>query len=548
MSAAQDFQKAAQAWLDSTNGATLPVEVIGRHPALGLLLAYVEEEMGLAPEDADDLACALLRQVTQADDGALLWRHCDAEEAAADYAEWRDTRTSLAESGIGQPPEGHDERHAFELALLLLDEHDKTLAEVRSIVRASAIEDAKFTGEEPPMPTNVVPFRPAPPTDEEQAAWDAQRQRSEKRRQAREEDAQAPSKPKPKLKKHEEWLDSLLADDDAELERIAAMPMLVSGLIPSESYGYFFGASGVGKSFVVLNLAHAIATGRPWLGDDDFTVEQPGLVVYVAAEGANGVRVRKRAIEQESGIEAPLLRILPAAPMMDTNDGYLLAETLKELERRLGESVRMVVLDTLSQSMEGDQNAAEATGAFVRGCSEVQANGAAVVVVHHSGLSDENRMRGSTNLKAAGDFEFCVKGSTEGTISIHQTKAKDLEPLGGALVLKARKVELAAPRRPNGQPLTSLVIESASLADQLNAEAQLTPNERTLLEVIQTLADESGTSVVGKEDARDGYCDARPEVSRPSARQAFNRALKSLCDRQLVHAEDDEIELSGMEV
>lgn len=529
MSAAQSFQQAAQAWLDSTNGATLPVEVIDRHPALEPLLVYAEEEMGLAPEEADDLACTFLRQVTLADDGALLWRHGGLEDARQELEEDAEFLTAGS-------------RHVFELALLLLDDHDQTLAEVRDMVRESAIEDAKFTGEEPPPPSNVVPFRPAPPTDEEQAAWDDQHQRSMARRLARQEAAQEPAKSKPKPR-HQQWLDSLLADDDAELERIAAMPMLVNGLIPSESYGYFFGASGVGKSFVVLNLAHAVATGRPWLGDDAFAVEQPGLVVYVAAEGANGVRIRKRAVEQESGIEAPLLRILPAAPMMDGPDGHLLAETLKELERRLGEKVRMVVLDTLSQAMEGDQNAAEATGAFVRGCAEVQANGAAVVVVHHSGLSDENRMRGSTNLKAAGDFEFCVKGSTEGTISIHQTKAKDLEPLGGALVLKARKVELATPRRPNGEPLTSLVIEPASLADQLNAEAQLTPNERTLLEVIQTLVDESTTGMVAKDDARDGYCDARPEVARPSARQAFNRALKSLCDRQLVHADDDDLSL-----
>ncbi|MGM0784855.1 MAG: AAA family ATPase [Pseudomonadota bacterium] len=542
MSAAQDFQQAAQAWLDSTGGATLSQDIAARHPALLALIDHAES-LGMEPEDADDLATTLIRQFTLGADGALLWRHDDRAEALEDYAEWREDCAYLAANTEGAPPpEERPVRYHYEVALALMDDHDQTLAEVRQLMKDHAIEDAKFTDVEPPPPSNVVPFRPVPPTEEEQATWDAQRQRMEERRQKRLEEGHKPERPKPKPK-HQEWLDSLLADDGAELERIAAMPMLVNGVIPAESYGYFFGASGVGKSFVVLDLAHAVATGRPWLDDPGFAVEQAGLVVYVAAEGSNGVRIRKRALEQESGVEAPLLRILPAAPMMDGNDGHLLAETLKELERRMGEKVRMVVLDTLSQAMEGDQNAAEATGAFVRGCAEVQANGAAVVVIHHSGLSDENRMRGSTNLKAAGDFEFCVKGSTEGTIGIHQTKAKDLEPLGGALVLKARKVELTTPRRPNGDPLTSLVIEPASLADQLNAEAQLTTNERTLLEVIQTLADESGASVVGKDDARDGYCDARSEVSRASARQAFNRALKSLCDRQLVHAEDDDLSL-----
>ncbi|OLO10634.1 hypothetical protein BTW10_13080 [Chromohalobacter japonicus] len=540
MNPARSYSETAGRYIDATGGATLSEEVLSDHPALDMLLDHAVQVVGLDEEIAGDLTYTALKQITLDDaTGNLLWRHEGLTEAREELAE-RQREGIHSEAPIV-------ERHLFSMAIALLDEEDETLSEPRRLVKEHAIHDRRFTGVEP-LIDNVVPLRraqqPQEPSQAEHKEQEALHHRVAQRRRTgatmeprQPANDEAPAKPTPKPK-HQQWLDDLLADDDAELERIAAMPMLVNGLIPAESYGYVFGASGVGKSFVVLNLAHAVATGSNWLGEPDYTVEKPGIVVYVAAEGANGVRVRKRAMEQETGVNAPLLRILSAAPMMDGPDGHLLAETLKELENRMGEPVRMVVLDTLSQAMEGDQNAAEATGAFVRGCQEVQANGAAVAVVHHSGLSDENRMRGSTNLKAAGDFEFCIKGSTESTIGIHQTKAKDLEPLGGALVLKARKVTINGLQRANGEPMTSLVVEKASLAQQLNAESKLSANERTLMEVMQ----DQGSAVVGKDEARQAFYKAKGD-SGSSARQAFNRALKSLGERQLVHANDDDLSL-----
>ena len=330
----------------------------------------------------------------------------------------------------------------------------------------------------------------------------------------------------------------MLEDDDEALARIAEMPMVIENMIPAQSYGYFFGESGVGKSFVALDVAHSVATGRPWLGADMFKVEDAGLVVYVAGEGANGLRVRKKAIEQETGIEAPLLRILPAAPLMDTGDAHLVAETFKELERRLGEKVKLVVVDTLSQCAEGEQNSATDMAKFVHGCAEIQSNGAAVVVIHHSGLSDKDRMRGSTNLKAPADFEFCVKGG-DGLLSVKQTKNKD-EELLPPIKLKTRKVEIDGLVKRNGEPFTSLVVEPANLADELNASRKLSENETTLLGIIKEMAVDTNGHVTN-EDARTAFYEAAKGKTGEAKRKAFARALKSLAERQLLVVEDDYI-------
>ena|SRR5438094_10643868 len=54
------------------------------------------------------------------------------------------------------------------------------------------------------------------------------------------------------------------------------------------------GDSGCGKSFLVLDLAFHVATGRPWLARD---VSQDA-VIYVCAEGQAGIKQRVQGVEE----------------------------------------------------------------------------------------------------------------------------------------------------------------------------------------------------------------------------------------------------------
>lgn len=55
--------------------------------------------------------------------------------------------------------------------------------------------------------------------------------------------------------------------------------------IPSESVVVMYGLTGAGKSFLVVDLAASLATGRPWLGMDDI-VSPPQRVLFIQLEGA----------------------------------------------------------------------------------------------------------------------------------------------------------------------------------------------------------------------------------------------------------------------
>mgnify|MGYP001228609381 CR=1 FL=1 len=77
----------------------------------------------------------------------------------------------------------------------------------------------------------------------------------------------------------------------AELEDLPDPAWLVRDLIGLETLAVLFGMPGVGKSFVALDIALSVASGRPW---QDHEVQQ-GPVLYVVAEGGHGTRRRVRS-------------------------------------------------------------------------------------------------------------------------------------------------------------------------------------------------------------------------------------------------------------
>lgn len=359
-------------------------------------------------------------------------------------------------------------------------------------------------------------------------------------------------KAKPELKvverpkqqpKHEQWLEMLMADDDAELDRIASTPWLLDNLVPAASFGMVFGPSGAGKSFVALDMAASIATGTNWQHVE--VDAEPGIVVYIAAEGGNGLRVRKAAWEQVRGVSAPNMVIFPKAIAFDDHrEVSIFQQTLAELSRRKGLPIHMVVVDTLNRSMVGEENSATDTAAFVKGTEMLtHALGASVLVVHHSGKDADKGARGSSALRAACDFELSVtKNGLQATVKT--TKAKDVEA-GAPVICTLDSVVLNGRVDHKGRPLTSLVPRLASFGEQMAASLKLAPREAVLFEVIESMIEAEGSpdGSCAYTAVRDAF-KAHPEIAslKPdSIRQAFSRNLNSLCDRGKINRDGDSI-------
>lgn len=197
---------------------------------------------------------------------------------------------------------------------------------------------------------------------------------------------------------------------------------IIKGLMPMADLGVVYGASGAGKSFIMLDLVMAIARGIPWRG---LRVKQ-GKVVYICAEGAGGFRNRVEAYCQHHGIDGgslPLL-ILDAVPnLLDAKQVKALAETI-EAEP----DVALIVCDTFAQMTPGaNENAGEDMGKAI---SHVRHVGrkvkATVVLVHHSGKDAAKGARGWSGIRAAADFEMEVTRDGEDR-ALNTTKQKDAD-------------------------------------------------------------------------------------------------------------------------
>lgn len=179
-----------------------------------------------------------------------------------------------------------------------------------------------------------------------------------------------------------------------------------------------YGASGAGKSFVVLDQSLAIARGVDWRG---MKVKQ-GRVVYIAAEGAGGFKTRIQAYCQYHNVDVKDLRnafaIIEKPPnFLSADDGKQLIEAI-----RASSGADIVVVDTFAQvTAGGDENAAKDMGQAMKNCRLLgDATGATVVVIHHSGKDASKGARGWSGLKGAADAEFEV---TKGLL--RNTKQKD---------------------------------------------------------------------------------------------------------------------------
>ena len=219
--------------------------------------------------------------------------------------------------------------------------------------------------------------------------------------------------------------------DSSGLDDLPRPVALIDGLVYRNEVFQIIGASGSLKSFVALSMAGSVATGLPWFGRD---IRTSGPVLFIAAEGATGIRQRVRAWEQQTaGRLMDGVRFLgrPAqiAAKMDRRwvpswDWRLLTEIAGEI------GAVMILLDTQARSTVGVQ---ESDNTEMGEIFEIidgmrQATGASPGLVHHEGKNANGTGRGASAMYAATNSEIRVtRGGTKDTprLTIANTKNKD---------------------------------------------------------------------------------------------------------------------------
>ena len=214
----------------------------------------------------------------------------------------------------------------------------------------------------------------------------------------------------------------------ATLADLAGAPIgnvayLVKGLLGLRSQAVLYGPPGQGKTFVALDLAFHVAAGLPWR---ERRVQQ-APVLYLAYEGVGGMRARARALVQSHGhADAPMHIVSADFDLRDQAGRKALGALIAELPA----TPKFIIIDTLARAMMGgDENSAQDIGALNAAVAAlIEATGACVMLVHHSGKDKSRGARGSSALLGAIDTEIEVDGRR-----IKPTKQRDFElaePLG----------------------------------------------------------------------------------------------------------------------
>jgi len=101
------------------------------------------------------------------------------------------------------------------------------------------------------------------------------------------------------------------------LNQAATTRWVVDGVIPANSIIWLAGAPAEGKTFVAMDMAACVSSGRAWMGRQ----VDPMRVVYLAAEGGTDVHVRRAAAELAAGV-AGALCVVQARPIVAEREGF----------------------------------------------------------------------------------------------------------------------------------------------------------------------------------------------------------------------------------
>ena len=245
------------------------------------------------------------------------------------------------------------------------------------------------------------------------------------------------------------WQICMAADVSARALLQSARP-LVAGILDCGAMSMLYAPPGSGKTFLMLSIAYAIASGTAWAGRKCHR----GLVVYLVAEGGGGFAKRVMALQKCHGFGGDLpLGILQVSADLRSNkvDCKKLIAAVRDLERTTGEKCVLIVVDTLSRVLAGgDENSSVDGGALVKNLDEIrEAIVSHVMVVHHTGKNESKGARGWSGFKAALDTELEIIDK-----ALHVTKQRDLEfarPIG----FRLESVELG--QDADGAPVSSAV-------------------------------------------------------------------------------------------
>jgi hypothetical protein len=259
---------------------------------------------------------------------------------------------------------------------------------------------------------------------------------------------------------------------------------LVEDIMFAQDIAMAYGASGSGKSFLMVDMGLAIARGVPFLGKNT----RKGSVIYQAGEGGRGLVKRMKAYRQHHNIyteDVPFI-LLPARVDLFKLDGDKDAfiEECLGWKAALPEPLSAIFIDTFSTASPGaNENASEDVSRLIAAGEAInRATGAALIWVHHKNAAGD-RERGHTSLRANIDTAMEVTKDEDTSLrTMRLAKMKDGED-GFKIGFELHSVQIGT--YDDGKPITSCVVVPAQAgSEQSGKRYRLAPGQAKFLKVL----------------------------------------------------------------
>jgi hypothetical protein len=280
---------------------------------------------------------------------------------------------------------------------------------------------------------------------------------------------------------------------------------LIEGVLPKKGFAALYGPPASFKSFIALDIADCITSGRPWMNNE---ISNTGAVLYICGEGHGGIGSRLQALKSHhrSDLDNPLYVIRSQINLRSSQaDFNTLAISMDSLIGDLNEKgieLQLVIVDTLNRSFGGgNENSSDDMGAWITGVGNLQRMfNVALMVLHHSGKDVAKGLRGHSSLLGAVDTELEIlrfDGQPKGILTL--TKQKDGED-GGRFAFKVVTVKTETTSLGLMDQSSSLAIErDESYVDSVQNTTKKDsnrrgqgPNQRLLLKCLGEVLRKSG--------------------------------------------------------
>ena len=196
---------------------------------------------------------------------------------------------------------------------------------------------------------------------------------------------------------------------------------LINELVPEEAITILSGMSGSFKTWLVMDMAISIATGKEFLSIYD--TRQTGVLII---DEESGERLYSERFKNLTDLkEMPIYLLSMSGFRVDDKSIKEIAEVCKE------KSIGFVIIDSMTRVNRGDENSSKDMALFFSKLRVFTQESISVLIIHHNrkpgqgGYDASSDMRGSSDIRAAVDIQLAVRriGSSE-SIEVRQPKCR----------------------------------------------------------------------------------------------------------------------------